>query len=181
MTRKQDPAEPRFYRENGLAADVARLSAPVIEELGYRLVRVRVTGEQGCTVQIMAENPDGRLTIDECAMISRTVSPLMDVEDPVPGHYTLEVSSPGLDRPLVRGSDFERFAGQVAKLELHEPVEGRRRFRGRIEGLEDAEARLVVELDGFDTPQVIGLKLDNIAEARLVLEPPARGGKRTRN
>ena len=181
MIRKQDTAEPRFYRESGLAGDVARLTAPVIEDLGYRLVRVRVTGERGCTVQIMAENAEGRLTIDDCAMISRTVSPLMDVEDPVPGHYTLEVSSPGLDRPLVRGGDFERFAGETAKLELHEPIEGRRRFRGRIEGLQDEEARLIVELDGFDAPQVIGLKLDNIAEARLVYEPPVKGEKRTGN
>jgi ribosome maturation factor RimP len=163
-------ATERFYRERGLGARIAEIAGPVIEELGFRLVRVKISGgEGGGVVQIMAERPGGAINIDDCALISRRLSPVLDVHDPVPGSYSLEVSSPGLDRPLVRPSDFEDWAGFEAKVEMKEMISGRRRFRGVIEGFEDGEARLKVELAGFSEPQVIGLPADLIDEAKLVL------------
>ncbi len=171
--------EARFWSETGLAQNVAQLAGPVLEDMGYRLVRVRITGENGCTVQIMAERQDGTLGIEDCSEISRTLSPLFDIEEPVPGHYHLEVSSPGLDRPLVRASDFERFTGQHVKIEVKELISGRRRFRGIIEGVENGEALILSQLPEFDEPQIIGLSLMNIAEAHIVFEPLPKGRKRT--
>ena len=171
--------EVRFWVESGLAQNVAQLAEPVLEDMGYRLVRVRITGENGCTVQIMAERPDGTLAIEDCTEISRTLSPLFDIEEPVPGQYHLEVSSPGVDRPLVRASDFERFAGQHVKIEVKELISGRRRFRGIIEGVENGEALIRSELPEFDEPQTIGLSLMNIAEAHIVFEPRPKGRKKT--
>ncbi|MBV6657989.1 MAG: ribosome maturation factor RimP, partial [Devosiaceae bacterium] len=109
---------PRLITETGVGARVAAIIEPAIETMGYRLVRVRVTGERGCTVQIMAERPDGTFTIEDCEAVSKDISPLLDVEDPIKSAYHLEVSSPGVDRPLVRVEDFARAAGHVAKIEL---------------------------------------------------------------
>jgi len=108
--------EPRLIGESGSAARVAAIAEPVLNDLGFRLVRVRISGLAGCTVQIMAERPDGVMTIEDCQMVSRALSPVLDVADPIDRAYRLEVSSPGIDRPLVRRSDFERFAGHVVKL-----------------------------------------------------------------
>jgi ribosome maturation factor RimP len=119
-------------------------------------------------VQIMAERPDGTITVQECAEISRNLSPVLDAHDPISGHYTLEISSPGIDRPLVRPSDFEDWVGYEAKVELKEAISGRKRFRGVLEGVEDGEVRLEVELDQIGL-QVIGLPIGMIGEARLVL------------
>ena len=102
--------------EPGLPARVATIVEPVIEQLGYRLVRVRVSGAEGCTVQIMAERPDGTMTVEDCEAVSRALSPVLDVADPIDQAYRLEISSPGMDRPLVRKSDFERHTGHVARL-----------------------------------------------------------------
>jgi ribosome maturation factor RimP len=132
------------------------------------LVRVTISGHNGTTVQIMAERPDGTITVEECAEISRQLSPLLDAHDPLPGHYALEVSSPGIDRPLARVSDFETWAGYEAKIELKQPVSGRKRFRGVLEGVENGEVRIEVELDQLGR-QVVGLPVALIAEARLVL------------
>jgi ribosome maturation factor RimP len=159
----------RFMRESGLAAEIVALAEPVIEELGLRLVRVKISAQSGTTVQIMADRPEGTISVDDCASISRRVSPLLDAHDPIPGGYTLEVSSPGIDRPLVRPSDFEDWAGYEAKIELKELVAGRRRFRGILEGYEDGEARLRIELKGFDEPQIVGLPVALIGEAKLVM------------
>ena len=161
--------QKRFIRESGVAAQVAALAEPVIEELGLRLVKVTVLSQGGTTLQIMADRADGSITVDECATISRRLSPLLDVHDPIAGGYVLEVSSPGIGRPLVRPSDFEDWAGQEAKIELAEMIDGRRRFRGVIDGFEDGEVRLRVELKGFEEPQVIGLPVALIADAKLVL------------
>jgi ribosome maturation factor RimP len=161
-------SDARFVGETGLAADVAALAEPVLTDMGFRLVRVAISGRDGTTVQIMAERPDGTITVQECAEISRNLSPVLDAHDPISGHYTLEISSPGIDRPLVRPSDFEDWAGYEAKVELKEAISGRKRFRGVLEGVEDGEVRLEVELDQIGR-QIIGLPIGMIGEARLVL------------
>ncbi|MDQ8699499.1 ribosome maturation factor RimP [Hyphomicrobium sp. LHD-15] len=158
----------RFIQETGLASDLAALVEPVLVSLGFRLVRIEVSGRDGKTVQIMAERPDGSITIDDCEAISRAVSPLLDVQDIVSDAYRLEISSPGIDRPLVRPSDFVDWAGSEAKIELNAPIDGRKRFRGRIEGFENGEALIEVDL-GEEGLKVIGLTVELIASARLVL------------
>jgi ribosome maturation factor RimP len=164
------PAAPteRFARETGRAAELASIIEPVLESMGFRLVRVHVTGGSAATLQIMAERPDGSMSIDDCETISKQLSPVLDVADALPGAYRLEVSSPGIDRPLVRPSDFEAWAGQLVKIELKELIDGRRRFRGTIEGYEDGEARVEIEMEGQE-PAVIGLPIGLIEEAKLVL------------
>lgn len=159
-------ADNRIVRETGLAARIAAIAGPVAADLGFDLVRVRVTGRDGCTVQIMAERPDGEMTIDDCADFSRALSPALDVEDPIETAYTLEVSSPGIDRPLVRRRDFERWAGHEAKIELAVAMDGRKRFRGRITGLDEASVDIAL-MDGSNDKARIAL--EDIAEARLVL------------
>lgn len=158
----------RFIRETGLAAALAALVEPVLIDLGFRLVRVAVSGRDGKTVQIMAERPDGTMTIDDCETISRQLSPVLDVHDLVSDAYRLEVSSPGIDRPLVRVTDFEDWAGYEAKVELTEPVSGKRRFRGRLEGIEDGEVRMDVDLDGAGRV-TLGFPVALVADARLIL------------
>src|SRR2546423_3330283 len=125
-----------------MAARVAAIAAPVLETLGYRLVRVRVSGTSGCTVQIMAERPDGSMAIEDCEAASRALSPMFDAEDPIDREYRLEISSPGIDRPLVRRSDFERYAGHEAKIEMIVALDGRKRFRGVLTGVEGGSATL---------------------------------------
>src|SRR5262249_51510691 len=134
--------ERRLIIEPGLAARVAAIAEPVLENLGYRLVRVRISGSDGCTVQVMAERPDGTMTIDDCENASRALSPVLDVADPVERAYRPELSSPGIDRPLARRSDFERYAGHTIKIEMAAAVEGRRRFRGLLLGAEGDAARI---------------------------------------
>ena len=158
----------RFIQETGLASDLAQLVEPVLDSLGFRLVRIEISGRDGKTVQIMAERPDGSMTIDDCEAISKAISPLLDVQDIVTASYRLEVSSPGIDRPLVRPSDFVDWAGSEAKIELKAPIEGRKRFRGRLEGFEDGEALVEVDL-GEEGHKTIGLAVGLIASARLVL------------
>jgi ribosome maturation factor RimP len=161
-------SDARFMGETGLAAEIAALVEPVLGELGFRLVRIVVSGRNGATLQVMAERPDGTITIEECAKISRRLSPVLDVQDPIRGPYTLEVSSPGIDRPLVRPSDFEDWAGYEAKIELKEPLAGRKRFRGVLEGVEGEEVRIEAEIDQLGR-QVVGLPIRLVGEARLVL------------
>jgi ribosome maturation factor RimP len=163
-----DAHEPRLITEPGLAARVAAIAEPVLTELGYRLVRVRVSGLQGCTVQIMAERPDGTMTIEDCESVSRALSPALDATDPVERAYRLEISSPGIDRPLVRRTDFDRYAGHVAKIEMEVPVNGRKRFRGTVLGTDGELARLRCD-DGADETAEVSLPIADMAEARLVL------------
>lgn len=163
-------SEPRLVAETGLAARVAAIAAPVLEGMGYRLVRVRLSGDAGCTVQVMAERPDGTLAIDDCEDISRALSPVLDVADPIERAYRLEISSPGIDRPLVRRSDFERHLGHLLKIEMSVAQDGRKRFRGAIAGLEGDRLRLRPEEKAKDAePADILLSLEDIGEARLVL------------
>jgi ribosome maturation factor RimP len=161
--------EPRVIVEQGLAARVAALAEGVLEGLGYRLVLVRVSGSSGMTIQVMAERPDGTMTIDDCETVSRALSPVLDVADPVDRSYRLEISSPGIDRPLVRRSDFERYAGNVAKIELATAIDGRRRFRGTLMGVEADAVR--IRRDDVPDPEAADmlLPIDDIAEAKLVL------------
>ena len=162
-------AEPRLIVEPGLAARVAAIVEPVLEQLSFRLVRVRISGMDGCTVQIMAERADGSMTIDDCEFVSRALSPVLDVADPIERAYRLEVSSPGLDRPLVRRSDFERFAGNVAKIEMAVAIDGRRRFRGTLVGVDGDKARLRrADAAPGENPDVL-LPIEEMGEAKLVL------------
>ena len=140
--------EPRLITEPGRAARVAALAEPVLASLGYRLVRVRVSAFAGCTVQIMAERPDGTMSIEDCEAASRALSPVLDVADPIEGAYRLEISSPGIDRPLVRRSDFDRYAGHIAHVEMQVPIDGRKRFRGELAGTEGDSARMRCEATG---------------------------------
>lgn len=170
MSSPLTSADRRFARETGTERTIADLAEPVLEELGFRLVRVKVSGRDGGTVQIMAERPSGDMSVEDCAIISRNLSPVLDAYDPMPGHYNLEISSPGIDRPLVRPSDFALWTGHEAKVELKEPVDGRKRYRGVIEGIEDDEARLRIELKGKAESVVIGLPFSLIGEAKLVAD-----------
>jgi ribosome maturation factor RimP len=162
-------SDPRLIAEPGLSARVAAVAEPVIEGLGYRLVRVRISGTDGCTVQVMAERPDGSMTIEDCEEISRALSPVLDVADPVDRAYRLEISSPGLDRPLVRRSDFARHAGHLAKIEMNVPVDGRKRFRGTILGVDGDTALLRRDDVKNDEPADVRLPIEDMAEAKLVL------------
>ena len=152
-----------------MAARVAAIAEPVLDGLGYRLVRVRVSGSDGCTVQIMAERPDGTMTIEDCEAASRALSPVLDVADPIERAYRLEISSPGIDRPLVRRSDFERYAGHEAKIEMAVPLDGRKRFRGMLLGVEGEAARLRRDDAADGEAAEVLLPIDDMAEARLVL------------
>lgn len=160
-------SEARFVSETGVAAEIAALVEPTLNEMGFRVVRVTISGRNGTTVQIMAERPDGTMTVEDCADVSRQISPLLDAHDPISGHYTLEISSPGIDRPLVRASDFVAWAGHEAKVETRELVGGRRRFRGLLKGLDGTEVHLEAPPDQGG-PEV-KLPVGSILEARLVL------------
>ncbi len=161
--------EPRIITETGLDARVARIVEPVIAALGFRLVRVKISARDGLTVQIMAERADGMLAIEECEAISRNLSPTLDVEDPFDRPYRLEISSPGIDRPLVRRIDFVRATGHLARIEMEVPVNGRKRFKGTVEGLDGDRIRLAIEDPKEGVEPVWTLPIVDMAEARLVL------------
>jgi ribosome maturation factor RimP len=172
MTKSPDrPAnsEARLIGEQGAAGRLAAIAQPVLEGLGYRLVRVRISGLAGCTVQVMAERADGTMTIDDCEAVSRALSPVLDVADPIADTYRLEISSPGIDRPLVRRSDFERFAGHQIKVEMATPLEGRRRFRGLLIGAQGDAARIRRADAAAEEAAEVLLPIRDMAEARLVL------------
>jgi ribosome maturation factor RimP len=162
----------RFARETGQAGGIAVLAEPVLESLGFRLIKVAVSGRDGGTLQIMAERPDGTISVDDCAIISRNLSPVLDAHDPMQSSYRLEISSPGIDRPLVRPKDFEDWAGFEARIEMKELVAGRKRFRGRLDGYDAGEARIEIEMDdgsGKVGPHVIGLPIGLIEQAKLMM------------
>ena len=142
---------------------LAEIITPVIEDMGYELVRIRLMSGKTTTLQIMADKPDGGIEVDDCAVISNAVSATLDVEDPILDAYALEVSSPGIDRPLTRLKDFDMFEGYEAKLETAELIDGRRRFKGMLAGIEGDEVLINVE-EG-----TIGLQFDWLSDAKLVL------------
>ena len=164
-----DLTEKRYVKETGLESRIARIVEPVANDLGFSLVRVKVTQENGCTLQIMAEDETGRFNITDCEALSKEISPVLEVEDPIDREYHLEVSSPGIDRPLVRARDFEAFVGHEVKLELSDMLEGRRRFRGIIKAA-DSDSVTITLPDapkGDDPDHRIPLSL--LAEAKLVM------------
>jgi ribosome maturation factor RimP len=163
--------EPRLIEESGPARRVGHIVAPALRGLGLRLVRVKISAADGCTVQIMAERADGAMSIEDCEEASIALSPALDVEDPIAQAYRLEISSPGIDRPLVRVSDFKRAIGHEAKIEMARPLDGRKRFRGAIEGVEAGDNPVVrlqhAAADGETT--IVPLAIKDMGEARLVL------------
>ena len=149
---------------------LAEIIIPVIEDMGYELVRVRLMSGKEPTLQIMADKPDGGIEVDDCAQISNAVSAVLDVEDPILDAYTLEVSSPGIDRPLTRLKDFDMFEGYEAKLETAEAIDGRRRFKGVLAGVEENDVLINVPSAGDGSEEItIGLDFDWLSEAKLVL------------
>lgn len=173
MTESADTSvqfkDDRFIRESGVDARVAAIVGPVLETIGLRLVRARLMSQNGLTLQIMAERPDGTMTIEDCEEASHALSPALDVEDPIDRAYNLEVSSPGIDRPLVRAEDFAGAVGHVAKVETSVMVGGRKRFRGTV--LEAAETGVTIERDnpGEGEEATVAIPFDAISEAKLVL------------
>ena len=162
-------SEPRLVVEPGVAARVSAIAGPVLQQLGYRLVRIRISGEGGCTVQIMAERPDGTMLIDDCEAVSRALSPVLDIADPIDRAYRLEISSPGIDRPLVRRSDFERYAGHLVKVEMAVAHQARKRFRGTLAGVESDKVRIRRDDASASEEADVLLTMEDISEARLVL------------
>ena len=162
-----EPCMSELIAKASIDRRLAEIVAPVIQDMGFELVRVRLMGGKSKTLQIMAERPEGGIEVDECAAISTAVSATLDVEDPLEDAYTLEVSSPGIDRPLTRLKDFETWAGYDAKLETAEMIDGRRRFKGRLVGTEGNEVLIEIENQGENV--TIGLDFDWLTEARLVL------------
>jgi ribosome maturation factor RimP len=161
--------DDRFIRESGVDARVAAIVGPALEAIGMRLVRVRLMSQNGLTLQVMAERPDGTMTIEDCEEASHALSPALDVEDPIDRAYNLEVSSPGIDRPLVRAGDFAAAVGHVAKVETSILVGGRKRFRGKV--MEAGENGVTIERDQVAEGEeaTVAIPLDAISEAKLVL------------
>lgn len=161
--------EPRLVTETGIDARVAMLIEPVLNSEGFRLVRVRLSGQNGATLQVMAERADGTMTVEDCETLSRMVSPILDVEDPIDRAYHLEVSSPGIDRPLVRKTDFAKWRGHVAKLETSVLVNGRKRFRGTITDVDTDTVTLFRDQPSMGDENTNVIPFSAIADARLIL------------
>ena len=161
--------DDRIIRETGLDARIAGIVRPVLAASGFRLVRVRLTGQNGLTLQIMAEREDGTMDVDGCEEASRAVSPALDVEDPIDRAYHLEISSPGIDRPLVRKDDFAAALGHLAKLETAVPVAERRRFRGRIVAADDEAVTIERDQAAYGEEPTVRVPFDALAEAKLIL------------
>lgn len=161
--------DDRIIRESGIDARIAQVVEPALGADGYRLVRVRLFGQNGLTLQIMAEREDGTMTVEDCEAVSRLLSPVLDVEDPIDKAYHLEISSPGIDRPLVRKSDFTEAVGRLVKVETSVQVSGRKRFRGRIVAADDEGITVETDKPAIGEEFTTALPFAAIAEARLVL------------
>ncbi|MGG7518418.1 ribosome maturation factor RimP [Allorhizobium undicola] len=162
-------SEPRLITETGLDRRIAEIIEPVMTDLGYKLVRVRMMNQNGLTMQIMAERADGTMTVEDCETVSMAVSPVLDVEDPVDKAYHLEVSSPGIDRPMVRKSDFQRWNGHLLKCETSVLLDGRKRFRGKL--VEVSQDGFTLERDqvGYGEELRVSVPFSALAEAKLIL------------
>lgn len=161
--------EPRLIVETGLDRRVADIIEPTIEQIGYQLVRVRLSAQNGATLQIMCERPDGTMTVEDCEQVSMAVSPVLDVEDPIDKAYHLEVSSPGIDRPMVRKSDFTRWLGHLLKCETSILVDGRKRFRGKIVAADENGFTLERDQPAPGDEPVVVIPFTALAEGRLIL------------
>ena len=168
-TALETPGDDRLIRESGTDAKIAAIIAPVLVTIGFRLVRVRLTSQNGLTLQIMAERDDGTMTVEDCEEVSRAISPVLDVEDPVDKAYHLEISSPGIDRPLVRKSDFAAGIGHLVKIETSILVDNRKRFRGKIAEVSDEAVLIERDQSAEGEAPAARVPFQAIAEARLVL------------
>lgn len=168
-TNAENGNEPRLIVETGLDRRVADIVEPVLVGMGFRLVRVRLSGQNGLTLQIMAERNDGTMTVQDCEEVSMAISPVLDVEDPIDKAYHLEVSSPGIDRPMVRKSDFSRWQGHVVKCETSIMIDNRKRFRGKIVDV-DADG-FTVERDqvAYGEEPSVTLPFTALSDAKLIL------------
>ena len=164
-----EKSEMRLMVESGVEAQVANIIEPEIEELGFRLVRVKLSGLNGLTLQIMAERPDGTMSVGDCEKVSRAIAPVLDIEDPIANAYHLEMSSPGIDRPLVRKSDFEKWAGHMAKLETRQMIDGRKRYKGTILSVDGDDIVFRRESVGEGESESFTLPAGEILEAKLIL------------
>lgn len=161
--------EPRIIIETGQEARIARIVEPVVNDLGFRLVRIKLSSMNGLTLQIMVERPDGTMDVSGCEAVSKAISPVLDIDDPIEKAYHLEVSSPGIDRPLVRRGDFEQWAGHVAKMETRSLINGRKRYKGRILKVEGDDVTFRRDEAGPGEDENFTLPLGEIAEAKLTL------------
>jgi ribosome maturation factor RimP len=161
--------DDRIVRESGVDARVAMIVEPVLRAIDFRLVRVRLSGQHGLTLQIMAEREDGTMTVEDCETVSRALSPVLDVEDPIEKAYHLEVSSPGIDRPLVRKSDFTAWTGHLVKMETSILVADRKRFKGRIAEVGESDVLIERDVAAYGEEPTVRVPFDAIAEARLIL------------
>lgn len=169
MTATASEGDDRIIRESGIDARIALIVQPVLRGIGFRLVRVHLSGQNGLTLQIMAEREDGTMTVEDCEEVSRAVSPALDVDDPIEKAYHLEVSSPGIDRPLVRKSDFATWTGHLIKMETSILVAERKRFKGKI-AESDADGVLIArDKAAYGEEPTVRVPYDAIADARLVL------------
>ncbi len=169
MEQTTTNSEDRLIAETGTDARIAGVVGPVVDDLGFRLVRVRMINNNGPVMQVMAERPDGTMSVTDCETLSRALSPVLDIEDPVSTAYALEVSSPGIDRPLVRRSDFEKWTGHVAKLEAGYLINGRKRWRGTLIKVEDGAITIRRDNAAKGEEKNCIIPLDALSEARLVL------------
>ncbi len=168
-TTAETANEPRLITETGLDRRIADIIEPVLVQMGFRLVRVRMSGQNGLTLQIMTERNDGTMTVEDCEDVSKAISPVLDVEDPIDKAYHLEVSSPGIDRPMVRKSDFVRWQGHLMKCETSIMVDGRKRFRGKIVSVDEEGFRLERDQPAYGEEAVVAIPFTAISEARLIL------------
>ena len=165
----EQAGDDRIVRETGIDARIALIVQPVLRGIGFRLVRVRLSGQNGLTLQIMAEREDGTMTVEDCEEVSRAVSPALDVDDPIEKAYHLEVSSPGIDRPLVRKSDFITWVGHLVKMETSVMVADRKRFRGKIAEADDEGILIQRDQAAYGEEPTVRVPFDTIADARLIL------------
>ncbi|MCA1370705.1 ribosome maturation factor RimP [Bradyrhizobium sp. BRP14] len=168
-TTAENANEPRLITETGLDRRIADIIEPVLVQMGFRLVRVRMSGQNGLTLQIMTERNDGTMTVEDCEEVSKAISPVLDVEDPIDKAYHLEVSSPGIDRPMVRRSDFVRWQGHLMKCETSVMVEGRKRFRGKIVAVTEDGFQLERDQPAYGEEPTVTIPFTALSEARLIL------------
>ena len=168
-TNADNTNEPRLIVETGLDQRIAAIIEPVLVGMGFRLVRARLLNQNGLTLQIMAERNDGTMTVEDCEEVSTAISPVLDVEDPIDKAYHLEVSSPGIDRPMVRKSDFSRWIGHLIKCETSILVDNRKRFRGKIADVSDDGFTIERDQVAYGEEPKVTIPFSTLADAKLIL------------